>query len=125
MLSTGGQAGQVTAIPIQGTKGWHQYVTPDNRNLMVYKLVQGFLPFPVPSNMQGEQMHELVAHARKMEGGFYEMAKSRCDYHLRIADTANKEVRRQRRKWLEQAQDIQMMWDHQRMTFQHEGCCIS
>ncbi|XP_065339954.1 uncharacterized protein LOC135939478 isoform X2 [Cloeon dipterum] len=74
--------GQATAAPIQATRKWHQSITPDLRNRLVFKTFRGIYPTRDVQALTHKNINKLIEYARKVEGDLYQKSTSKYEYYL-------------------------------------------
>lgn len=76
---------QVTAIPVTESKLWHQTLTPDLRNHLLRKLVQGIFQTS-DSTETHKQTKYVVAYAQNVEGDIFKKANSKAEYYHLLSE---------------------------------------
>ncbi|KAM7405668.1 hypothetical protein PAMP_000100 [Pampus punctatissimus] len=75
-----------SGLPAGTTKLWHEKMTQEMRNHLVYKLVQAIRPSSDPAVLKDPRFENLVTYARKVEGLMYESANSTPEYYHMLAE---------------------------------------
>lgn len=77
---------QFQAIDAAKTKDWHNSMTIDLRNHLVYTLIQAILPTFNATDIHDTRMTDLVEYAKTVEYDIYKTAGSRSEYYRSVLE---------------------------------------